>query len=436
MTIEFGTDGLRGPFKNIDLNGIRNIANLLNMKYGSPVIIGADTRGSSEKLKEAIISGLIGSHIDLGILPTPALSHYAVKMGFNSPAIMITASHNPHTDNGIKLFSPDGRKLTKGEDELIVAYNQSKDYKLEGKLTNNKIDNSNYAKRIYFDRLMNGFDHFEFSKKILIDCANGATSEYAKELFQDKLSLDAILHHNTPNGENINFNCGSLHSKQLGELVRKQSAYMGIAFDGDGDRVVFTDENGFEIGGDQILAYLAISMSRGNELKDNTLVVTDYSNLGLDERLKQEGINVVRVGNGDKNVFAKMYQDNLSLGGEQTGHIVFGTEIGSGDGIYTAMQLLKRLNPIIPVSTQLGIFNPNPQELLNIDVSTKTPFEKIPGFVDLKTTLEGNLGQSGRIHMRYSGTEPKCRIMVEGKCSNQVLDVANELGTHLKKYVA
>lgn len=436
MTIEFGTDGLRGPFENLDLQGIRNIANLLNVKYGSPVIIGTDTRGSSENLKDAIISGLIGPHIDLGVLPTPALSHYVAKMGHLSPAIMITASHNPHTDNGIKLFSPDGRKLHEGEEELIRAYNQSKDYSLEGKLKNNKIDNSYYARQIYFDRVTRGFDHFEFNKPIIIDCANGCASDYAKALFQDKLSLDTTLIHNTPNGNNINLNCGSLHSKQLGDLVRQESAYLGIAFDGDADRVIFTDENGFEINGDQIMAYLAISMSKSEELKYNTLVVTDYSNLALDERLKQEGINVVRVGNGDKNVFAKMNQDNLSFGGEQSGHIIFGTEIGSGDGMYTAMQLLKRLNPFVPVSTQLRIFDPNPQHLLNIGVKIKTPFEEIPGLIDLRTKLENQLGDNSRIHMRYSGTESKCRIMVEGGCNGKVITAANKLSRHLQNYVA
>ena len=422
----FGTDGIRGIANTypmtaeVALNIGRAVAHLFKKeKHRTKIIIGKDTRISGYMLEEAIVSGICSMGADayiMGPLPTPGVSFMALSQRADA-GIVISASHNPYHDNGIKIFSGDGFKLPdEREKEIENFFFNDHEEHLPNPENLGKAYRIEDAEGRYIVFLKNTFprDVSMEGMKIVLDCANGATYKVAPHVFWE-LGADIHTIHNEPNGLNINDECGSQYTKDLSRAVLKEKAAIGMAFDGDGDRIIVVDEKGNTLTGDQIVAICANTLKKENRLKNNTVVTTIMSNKGLSNFFKSMGIKHLKADVGDRYVLEEMLKTGSVIGGEDSGHIIFLDHHTSGDGIVSGLQLvatmLKENKPLSELAKMVTIY---PQVLINVKVKTKPEISKIPEIVEIIDKTEKELGDNGRVLVRYSGTEQICRIMVEG----------------------
>lgn len=439
----FGTDGIRGiANKTLTPEFAYKLGRILGhvLKKDDTekinVLIGRDTRISGELLEYAIITGLlsIGANVmRLGVISTPAVA-YLTKSLSAQAGVMISASHNPYPDNGIKIFGSDGYKLS---DEIELEIEKCIDLKDDfARPINDKIgviENYFEGQHKYLSYLQKTIDN-NFSKlKIAIDCANGGTSFLAPHLFAN-LEAEALLINHNPNGTNINEDCGSTNINTLQRFVLENQVDIGLAFDGDGDRVIAVDEQGQVVDGDAILYILGRYYSEKGTLKKNTIVSTVMSNAGFYKALREAGIKSVQTQVGDRYVLEEMLKNDYNLGGEQSGHIICLDYSTTGDGLLTAVQLInvlveKELS-LSEISKEIKKF---PQILKNVEVKDKDLVIKNVELQFLIKDIENRLGDEGRILVRPSGTEPLIRVMVEAEdeniCNQYVDEVINKIKT-------
>ncbi len=436
----FGTDGIRGLVNEFPM--IPEIALRLGLAAGEyfregnrrhKVLIGKDTRLSGYIFETALTSGLCASGMDVylvGPLPTPAISFLTRNMRADL-GIVISASHNPYYDNGIKFFDKYGFKLNNGAEfeitQMVLDKNRKWDYPKSHKVGRAfKIEDSPGR---YIVSLKHSFPpHLTLDNiKIVLDCANGATYRVAPLVFEE-LGAEVIKIGVQPNGININEKCGALFPDRVRDEVLKYGADIGIALDGDGDRVILVDEKGRIIDGDQIMAFCAEEMMKEGELSGGRLVVTVMSNMALELFMKDLGGELVRTPVGDRFVVEKMRDIQASFGGEQSGHLIFLKHSTTGDGILAALQALKIMQQtqkrLSELAGKLDLF---PQKMINIRVDKKIPFKDIPEIEKMVEEVEEKLKGKGRVLLRYSGTEPKARIMVEGEDMELVEKFAQDL---------
>ena len=442
----FGTDGVRGVANEypmtaeIALNIGRATAYLFKRKGHIPrIIIGKDTRISGYMLENALVSGICSMGVNallVGPLPTPGIAFATNSMRADA-GIVISASHNPFQDNGIKIFSNEGFKLPDEKEieieKLIFSNNMHTLHPSPSEL--GKAYRIDDARGRYIVFLKNTFpkEHTLEGTKVVLDCAHGATYRVAPDTFFE-LGADVISLFDQPNGENINAHCGSQHPETLAEEVIKGKADVGFAFDGDGDRVIAVDEKGSVLTGDQIMAICAKEMKKEGKLNKNLVVCTVMSNIGFGIALKQVGIEQVVTKVGDRYVLEEMQAKGAVIGGEESGHVIFLEHHTTGDGIITALQVLaamkKAQKPLSELAQVMRVF---PQKLINVDVKTKPELSTIPEIGAAVRDVEEQLGDKGRVLVRYSGTQNMCRVMVEGptneeteKYCGQIADVIGE----------
>ncbi|MAG07928.1 phosphoglucosamine mutase [Candidatus Woesearchaeota archaeon] len=441
----FDTDGIRGVANQypIDPETMVKIGKAAahvfkNSKKRHIILIGKDTRISGYVIESALTSGICSLGVDVllvGPMPTPAIAHLTKSFAADA-GIVISASHNPAEDNGIKFFSSDGFKLSDNKELEIEKYVFSKKVNTEqikGELIG-KAFRINDARGRYIEFAKNSIKNNSLSGlKVIVDCANGATYHIAAKIFKE-LGAEVTVLNNKPNGLNINLNCGALHPEVVREAVLKEKADIGISLDGDGDRVIMADEKGNIIDGDSIMAICGLHLLKKNKLKDNTIVATGYSNLALDELMKKNGGKVIRAQNGDRYVIDEMRKNSYVLGGEQSGHIIFMNQTTTGDGIIAALQVLNIMKKTgKPLSELAKCLKKYPQVLVNINVKKKILFEEMEEVNEEIKKAEKEL--KGRLLIRYSGTQNIARIMVEGKDKNKINKLANKIAEKIKKEI-
>lgn len=433
----FGTDGIRGVAGEFPLDAVTvrmigtSLARQFELRLGKAprFVIGRDTRESGSWIEEAIASGASAAGAaceSAGVITTPGVAYLTAKLGFDA-GIVISASHNPFQDNGIKVFLPDGRKLDDATERAIEA-DIANGVEAGTDATTSAESSEHLAEyqAEYLQHLRDGVPELSLAgKKIVIDCANGAASHLAPKLFES-LGANAIAIHNEPNGVNINEDCGSTHIDDLREAVVVHRADLGIAFDGDADRSLFVDENGEIVDGDATLWIIAQKLHNSGTLKAEKVMATVMSNIGLEKALDSIGVELVRTDVGDKYVLAELLNSGASIGGEQSGHIIF-PEIGLvGDGMMTALLLLDAVGDRTLSEATAG-FTQYPQILVNVKVAKKVPFDELAAVVAAKTEIERELHGEGRLLLRYSGTENLARVMIEGAEQDEIEQMAHRL---------
>lgn len=439
----FGTDGIRGhsdnfPFDNYTLQVIgKSIAETLKGKSKNILII-RDTRQSGKRIEKNLaigISGLGKKIIFGGVMPTPAAAFILKKEKYLA-AIVISASHNPYKDNGIKIFASNGYKLSDLIEEKIEK--KIEKYLKTKPSFNTKIsikENKNLIKK-YENFVIKTFKNKKIKdKNIVLDCANGASYKCASEIFK-KLGAKVIAVNTKPDGKNINLDCGALHPQNASKVVKKNKAFLGFAFDGDADRVICIDENGIVRDGDFYLGAMAKYLKSLNKLKNNTLVTTVMANIGLKKYMAENDIKVISSKVGDRYVIEDMKKYNACFGGEQSGHFIFKDLLTTGDGILSAVQLLDALTfTNQTLSEFVSGMEKFPQVLINRKVDKKVPFEKLPKSLKLIKQFENELGDNGRVLVRYSGTENLLRVMIEGKDTKKINEMALEMADNIEKEI-
>jgi phosphoglucosamine mutase len=422
----FGTDGIRGVANTYPMTvevalkvGMAIAYTCRKAGHTPRIVIGKDTRLSGYMIEDALVSGVCSMGADalvIGVMPTPGVAFLTQSMRADA-GIVISASHNPYEDNGIKIFSKTGFKLPDEKEaeieELILSesLNELKSPSKElGKAY--RIDD---ARGRYIVFIKNSFPS-ELSlegMKIVLDCSNGATYRVAPEVFFE-LGAEVINLANTPDGRNINSGCGSQHPEKMAEEVIKRGAQAGFAFDGDGDRMIAVDEKGNVLSGDQMIAICARAMKQQDRLKNNLVVTTVMSNLGFKIALKELGISHIEANVGDRYVLEEMLEKGAIIGGEDSGHIIFLEHHTTGDGIIAALQLARVMKEENRQLSGLGVMQVFPQKLINITVKSKPDIETVPEIISAIKLAEKALGEKGRVLVRYSGTQQMCRVMVEG----------------------
>ncbi|MCK9230862.1 MAG: phosphoglucosamine mutase [Syntrophales bacterium] len=430
----FGTDGIRGVANeypmtaNMAMEIGKATAHVFKKKGHQPrIIVGKDTRISGYMIESALVSGICSMGVDaiqVGPMPTPGIAFLTISMRVDA-GIVISASHNPFQDNGIKIFSAEGYKLPDEKEreieELIFANSMGKLHPSPDKL--GKVYRIDGARDRYIVFLKSTFpkECTLEGVKVVLDCANGATYRVGPDTFFE-LGAEVISIFDKPDGRNINADCGSQHTEALAEKVVKSGADVGFAFDGDGDRLIAVDERGGVLTGDQIMAICALDLKKRGLLKNNLVVTTVMSNAGFGQCMKKLGIDYAMTKVGDRYVLEEMKVRDAVIGGEDSGHIIFLDHHTSGDGILTALQLMavmKRSDR--PLSELKGLMKVFPQEIINVDVRSKPDIDTIPEIVRIIDEVEMRLGDSGRVLVRYSGTQPMCRVMVEGPSDDETL---------------
>ncbi|MCL1971721.1 MAG: phosphoglucosamine mutase [Endomicrobia bacterium] len=446
----FGTDGIRGdsskfPFDNDTLFVIgKSIAEILGGQ--KRILIIRDTRESGRRIQTALAKGIVsaGSKVIFGgVLPTPAAS-FLLKNGKYSAGIVISASHNPYQDNGIKIFNSKGAKLTdavenKIEKKILSSLQIPNDRQQvqHGKSVSLNVKEDASLMKKYERFVIKNFGKGSLKGKTIVsDCANGAVCESAVNVLR-KLGATVKVLNVKPDGKNINLSCGALHPEFAAEMVKQSKAFCGFCFDGDADRLICIDENGDIKDGDFFLGSMAKFLKSKKKLKNNVLVTTVMANIGLIKAMKEAKIKVITSKVGDRYVLEDMKKYKSSLGGEQSGHFIFRDILGTGDGLLSAVKLLAALNSEGKTMSQMfsGI-EKFPQVLVNKTVENKIPFENLPKSSDLIKKYEKELGSNGRILVRYSGTENLLRVMVEGQNIQSVKKMANEIISCAEKEIA
>ena len=445
----FGTDGIRGianeyPMTTeVALNVGRAIAYLSKREGHTPrIIIGKDTRLSGDMFESAIISGICSmgvNAISVGVIPTPGIAFLTHSMRADA-GIVISASHNPSQDNGIKIFNSDGFKLSDEKEnqieELIFANNMEKLHPVPKEL--GKVSRLDDAVGRYVDFLKSTFPQQINPEgiKVVLDCSNGATYRVAPEVFAE-LGVEITTLFNQPDGKNINLNCGSQHPEILAAEVLRKRADVGFAFDGDGDRVIAVDNKGNVLTGDRMLAICSAILKREGKLKNNLVVRTVMSNLGLSVAFQGLGIDSVFAQVGDRFVLEEMLAHGAIIGGEDSGHLIFLQHHTTGDGLITALQVMaamkKEDKPLSELARIMTVF---PQKLINIDVKRKPEIETVPEIMAAIKQVEKKLGNKGRVLVRYSGTQSMCRVMVEGPTKKETETYCRQIADVVKKILA
>lgn len=422
----FGTDGIRDRVKGplLEPSFVLRLGEAVGQwlrrhpkSTSYTAAIGRDTRASGGYLFLSLARGLEKAGIQIfdgGVCPTPAIAGAVRLLGLDL-GIVVTASHNPATDNGIKLFGSGGYKLKEADEEQIESILDSL-IPQEEDLTRAPAVRYFEARRHY----ISGMEHILPEKallglRIVLDCANGATYRSTGELLT-QLGAQVIAYGCSPNGDNINAGCGSEHPEVISRAVRDHSADLGISHDGDGDRLILCDQSGAIVDGDAILAILGTGWRRRDRLPGNTVVATVMSNLGLDQCLREAGVDLVRTGVGDRQVFFAMQAGGFRLGGESSGHFIATDYQPTGDGLLAALLVLQEmLETGKPLAELASVFQPFPQRKRNLAVRQKIPLNTLPGLQAALRELEEDLGTRGRILLRYSGTEPKIRLLAEAR---------------------
>lgn len=442
----FGTDGMRGEAGSFPLDAATietvgaSLGRRLKEKLGRAplIVIGRDTRESGEWLEQALVAGLARAGAEAksaGVITTPGVAYLARVLPADA-GVVISASHNVYRDNGIKIFAPSGRKLEEETERLIesdVFSQRDAAAPNDGvhsfaTVTTNQVEASHLKSR-YLHFLANeiGQDLSLGEIRLVLDCANGASYEVAPELFR-RLGANVTTINNTPDGRNINLNCGSLHTESLQDEVVRQKANIGVAFDGDADRALFVDANGRLVNGDGSLWVLARYLRARHELTNDTVVATVMSNIGLEVAFQSEGIHLIRTDVGDKYVLEELLRLGASLGGEQSGHIIFPRLSLAGDGLITTLSMLRAMTESGKALHELTTgFQMFPQILLNVEVKVKRPFTEVDAIREVAQQIESDLGSEGRLLLRYSGTEPLARVMIEGKSQDEIEKQAAQL---------
>ena len=447
----FGTDGIRGTAGRYPMTvdmaltiGRAAADYFFKENHSEPVsiIVGQDTRQSGDMLAGALCSGICDRGVDVqlaGVLPTPGIAFLTRSLRADA-GIVISASHNPYQDNGIKFFTSRGYKLSTDQEAELEARILSDSGRLALERSVGRIHCLKNADALYTGFLkavpekesgrIDKIDgrHPPDGLKLVIDCANGAVSDVAQNVFPGATVLFAA-----PNGRNINNECGSEHPESLSRTVVRQGSSAGFAFDGDGDRVVAVDENGAVVSGDRIIALCAVYLKDNNRLRNNTVVSTVMSNIGLTRFLEEQGVNHVTTDVGDRYVVEGMLACDAAVGGEDSGHIIFSDYQTTGDGMLTALmicEIMKRTGK--PLSELAAAMTVYPQELINVPVRGKPVLETLVNVQKEIKSVTSSLGKSGRILVRYSGTQPLCRVMVEAAASQQAREAAERIVEAIK----
>jgi phosphoglucosamine mutase len=443
----FGTDGIRGNANTypmtaeIALRTGRAIAHHFNKKSDRKVVIGKDTRLSGDIFEHALAAGLcsMGTEVLLaGVIPTPGVAYLCKSMPDVAAGIVISASHNPYQDNGIKVFNGEGFKLDMDEesglektiladDNLLLSENQSN----PGRIS--ILNDSNGKYRTFLKNLMPNAD---FSGvKAVIDCSNGASSSVAPTLFND-MGLDVTPLFTTPDGKNINNGCGSEHLQAMIEKVKETKSDLGLAFDGDADRMIAVDKFGNTVTGDQLIAIIAKNEKENGHLDNNTVVTTVMSNMGLGACLGQLGIRHIMAQVGDRNVMLDMKKTGAVVGGEDSGHMIFLNHHSTGDGLISALKLLQIIKTTnSPLHELAEIMTVYPQKLVNVTVKEKPEIHNVQEIQNVISDVESQLTGKGRVLVRYSGTQNMCRVMVEAPTTEQTELYARQIAGAVQKVI-
>lgn len=444
----FGTDGIRGEAGQFPLDAPTvsaigySLARHLSKTIDAPeIVIGRDTRESGEWIECALIDGATragAKSLSAGVITTPGVAFLTRQLNADA-GVVVSASHNPYQDNGIKIFAPSGEKMDDSVERVIEAdihagvsqEHPSSDAKPPSPEQEHELQQQYLA--FLSDEIGKGLDLG--GVKIVIDCANGASSNLAPPLFE-RLGAETIAINASPDGRNINLNCGSLHIDSLREQVVQHKADLGVAFDGDADRSLFVDENGNFVDGDATLWVLANYLKAHGRLKDDTVVATVMSNIGLEIAFRAAGIKLVRTDVGDKYVLDELLKLRASLGGEQSGHVILPELSLAGDGMITALSLLRALRDSRKSLGQMTTgFQTYPQTLLNVRVREKRPFSDLPSVQAAVGDVEKRLANKGRLLLRYSGTERLARVMIEGESQHQIEAYAEGIAAAIKQEI-
>ena len=441
----FGTDGIRGEAGQFPLDAPTvsaigySLARHLSKRTDTPeIVIGRDTRESGEWLECALIDGATragAKSLSAGVITTPGVAFLTRQLHADA-GVVISASHNPYQDNGIKIFAPSGQKMDDSVERVIEAdihagvsqEHPSSDAKPPSPEQEHELQQQYLA--FLSDQIGKDLDLRGF--KVVIDCANGASSNLAPLLFE-RLGAETIAINANPDGRNINLNCGSLHIDALREQVVQHKANLGVAFDGDADRSLFVDETGNFVDGDATLWVLGNYLKAHGRLKDDTVVATVMSNIGLEIAFRAADIKLVRTDVGDKYVLDELLKLGASLGGEQSGHVILPQLSLAGDGMITALSLLRALRESGKSLGQATTgFQTYPQTLLNVRVREKRPFSDLPSVQAAVGVVEKQLANKGRLLLRYSGTERLARVMIEGESQHQIEAYAEGIAAAIK----
>lgn len=438
----FGTDGIRGVAGEypLDKKTVYAVGRALgdHLPAGPRrVVIGQDTRESSGWMADTLAAGLRAAGVETasaGVVPTPAIAYLAHTHGF-SAGVVISASHNPWRDNGIKVFGPDGYKLADEveleiETEIFALLKEDAAANVNGtaepSLPGDPALRADYLN--WLARTIAGSERL----RLVVDCANGAASTVAPEIFK-RSGAQVEFTHRTPDGRNINENCGALHPEIVAREVVSRNADLGICFDGDADRALFADCNGHVVNGDAVMLLLARELKLHGELTNDTVVATTMSNMGLEIALRESGIKMLRAPVGDKYVLEEMQKTGAVLGGEQSGHIILSREATTGDGLLTAIRVLGIVaasgRSLADLAAGMKVF---PQTIKNVRVKEKRPLDQLPKVMAAIKSAEQQLGGNGRVNVRYSGTESLARVMVEAETEETVQRLAGEIAAALE----
>jgi phosphoglucosamine mutase len=401
------------------------------------LVVGRDTRESGEWIEQELArgAGAEGALVtSAGVIPTPAIAYVTAAMSFDA-GIVISASHNPFQDNGIKVFSGRGEKFSERLEREVEAIIARDDWAVPD-AAEARLDHTNVVDEyVAHTRLALPAPEKLGRLKITMDTANGATTTVAPKLFAD-LGFDLTVMGASPNGRNINLECGSTHPERLSRAVRENGSRLGVAFDGDGDRAIFADAGGRIVDGDAVLLICARQLKATGRLKGDAVVATVMSNIGLEIALRESGIEMVRCPVGDKYVMEEMVRRDLSLGGEQSGHIIFSEHLFTGDGIATALNVLRVMaetgRELADLASELVTY---PQVLVNVRVREKKDLKGVPAIAAAMARVEQQLAGHGRLLVRYSGTEPLLRVMLEGRNQEQIQGWASEIAGTVKEHL-
>jgi phosphoglucosamine mutase len=441
----FGTDGVRGSAGTYPLDpmtvrrlGAALVRALPNGGRRARLLLGRDTRESGTWIEAEFAHGAAGEGAQVtsaGVVPTPAIAYLTRSDGYDA-GVVISASHNPYQDNGIKIFSGTGEKFTERVERQVEEIVADQSWHVPAG-TAQDVARANLVD-LYLDHLCAVWPDASalVGITIAIDCANGATTSVAPELFR-RLELKTIVMGNQPDGRNINLNCGSTHPDQLVESVKSSGAHIGVAFDGDGDRAIFVDHRGRIVNGDAVLLMCGRQLKSEGRLRRDTIVATVMSNLGLQIALTGLGITMVRTAVGDKYVMEEMQARGASLGGEQSGHIIFSDYLFTGDGLCTALNVLRTValsgRSLADLADDLVTY---PQVLLNVRVRERVDLQSVPAIAETIQRVEARIADQGRLLVRYSGTEPLLRVMLEGRDENEIRALAQEIVDVVREHLS
>src|SRR3989454_494992 len=440
----FGTDGVRGKAGHCPLDAVTvrrlGAALVRTLRHGDMTVrflAGRDTRESGTWIERELAQGVHSQGATLasaGIIPTPAIAYLTPRMGYTA-GVVISASHNPFEDNGIKVFSGAGEKFTETLEQHVEAIMEDSSWEVPPG-TPPSIQPIDYRSEYlgHLRRILEGETRLN-GARIVIDCANGATTTVAPRLFEE-LGFDALRIGCDPDGRNINLGCGSTSPQLLAKTVVDGGYRLGIAYDGDGDRAIFVDATGEIVDGDAVMLMCGKQMKAEGRLNGNAVVATVMSNIGLEIALRDAGIDIVRCPVGDKYVMEEMIRRDLSLGGEQSGHVIFSDYLFTGDGLTTSLNVLKTMaatgRDLADLAADLTTY---PQVLLNVRVERKVDLKTVPQIASVLADVESRLAGNGRLLVRYSGTEPLLRVMLEGRDQDEIRRWGEEIVAAVRRHL-